>query len=103
MHFYIVETENIFIDSQDFSNGKDFRIKQCTVINQQNFVTAHHEMGHIQYYILYKDQPLTFRQGANPGFHEAVGDVMALSVANPNHLKKVYRIDKFYAFYYFLI
>lgn len=46
-------------------------------------------MGHIQYYIQYKDQPLTFRQGANPGFHEAVGDVMVLSVSNPNHLKKV--------------
>lgn len=46
-------------------------------------------MGHIQYYILYKNQPLPFRSGANPGFHEAVGDTMALSTSNPTHLKKV--------------
>lgn len=71
-------------------DGKDFRIKECTSVNQKHFVTAHHEMGHIQYYILYKNQPLVFRDGANPGFHEAVGDVMALSVSTPNHLKKVY-------------
>lgn len=70
-------------------DGKDFRIKQCTEVNQQNFITAHHEMGHIQYYILYKDQPMLFREGANPGFHEAVGDLVALSVSNPTHLKKV--------------
>lgn len=71
------------------SDGHDFRIKQCATVNQRNFVTAHHEMGHIQYQILYKDQPLPFRDGANPGFHEAVGDTMALSVSNPTHLKKV--------------
>lgn len=52
-------------------------------------------MGHIQYYILYKDQPLPFRQGANPGFHEAIGDTIALSVSNPTHLKKVRYIQTF--------
>lgn len=74
---------------QDFCDGKDFRIKQCTSVDHKNFITAHHEMGHIQYYILYKDQPLPFRTGANPGFHEAVGDTIALSTSNPTHLKKV--------------
>lgn len=73
----------------DFCNGRDFRIKQCTSINQRYFETIHHEMGHIQYYIQYKDQPITFRSGANPGFHEAVGDLMALSVTTPKHLKKI--------------
>lgn len=73
----------------DFCDGKDFRIKQCTTVNQRNFVTIHHEMGHIQYYILYKDQPAIFRRGANPGFHEAVGDLIALSVSTPGHLRKV--------------
>lgn len=48
--------------------------------------------GHIQYYILYKDQPLLFRSGANPGFHEAIGDVIALSASTPTHLKKVKHI-----------
>lgn len=73
----------------DFCDGKDFRIKQCTSVDHRNFITIHHEMGHIQYYIQYKDQPITFRTGANPGFHEAVGDLMALSVATPQHLQKV--------------
>lgn len=84
----------MLINFQDFYDGKDFRIKMCTTVNQENFITVHHEMGHIQYFILYKDQPLLFRDGANPGFHEAVGDLMALSVSNPNHLKKVMFIHR---------
>lgn len=47
---------------------------------------AHHEMGHIQYFMQYKDLPMAFREGANPGFHEAIGDVLALSVSTPKHL-----------------
>ncbi|KAG5670746.1 hypothetical protein PVAND_000987 [Polypedilum vanderplanki] len=73
----------------DFCDGKDFRIKMCTSINQEDFITVHHEMGHINYFILYKDQPLVLRTGANPGFHEAVGDLIALSVSTPKHLEKV--------------
>ncbi|XP_075971289.1 angiotensin-converting enzyme-like isoform X2 [Anticarsia gemmatalis] len=71
----------------DFFDGEDFRIKQCTTITDAFFKTTHHEMGHIQYYLQYKDQPVIYRAGANPGFHEAVGDVIALSVATPKHLK----------------
>ena len=73
------------------SDGKtgDFRIKQCTKKTQSNFVTLHHEMGHIEYYQLYAHQPIVFRAGANPGFHEAVGDTIALSVSTPEHLNKV--------------
>ncbi|EDL34253.1 angiotensin I converting enzyme (peptidyl-dipeptidase A) 1, isoform CRA_a [Mus musculus] len=70
----------------DFYNGKDFRIKQCTSVNMEDLVIAHHEMGHIQYFMQYKDLPVTFREGANPGFHEAIGDIMALSVSTPKHL-----------------
>ncbi|EDM06349.1 angiotensin I converting enzyme (peptidyl-dipeptidase A) 1, isoform CRA_b [Rattus norvegicus] len=70
----------------DFYNGKDFRIKQCTSVNMEELVIAHHEMGHIQYFMQYKDLPVTFREGANPGFHEAIGDVLALSVSTPKHL-----------------
>lgn len=73
----------------DFCNGTDFRIKMCTNINMEDFITIHHEMGHIQYYIQYSDLPLALREGANPAFHEAVGDTMALSVATPQHLLKV--------------
>ena len=44
-----------------------FRIKQCTRKTAEDFVTVHHEMGHIQYYLQFKDQPYSFRGGANPG------------------------------------
>nr|XP_020043995.1 angiotensin-converting enzyme isoform X2 [Castor canadensis] len=70
----------------DFYNGKDFRIKQCTTVNMEELVVVHHEMGHIQYFMQYKDLPVAFREGANPGFHEAIGDVLALSVSTPKHL-----------------
>lgn len=63
----------------------------CTNINNEDFLTIHHEMGHIQYYIQYKELPVMLRTGANPGFHEAVGDAIALSVATPQHLQKVKR------------
>ncbi|XP_071941340.1 angiotensin-converting enzyme-like [Antedon mediterranea] len=78
----------------DFSNQIDFRIKQCTDITMDDFITIHHEMGHIEYDLQYKNQPLVFRGGANPGFHEAVGDVLALSVATPKHLKAVGLLDE---------
>lgn len=73
----------------DFCNGQDFRIKQCTDVTMDDLITVHHEMGHIQYFLQYKDLHQIFREGANPGFHEAVGDVLALSVATPKHLKKI--------------
>ncbi|XP_059056708.1 angiotensin-converting enzyme-like isoform X1 [Achroia grisella] len=73
----------------DFYDGQDFRIKQCTTVDYEYFQTTHHEMGHIQYFLQYKDQPVVFRDGANPGFHEAVGDTIALSVSSPKHLRRV--------------
>ncbi|CAG2062078.1 unnamed protein product [Timema podura] len=79
----------------DFCDGADFRIKMCTKINMEDFVTIHHEMGHIQYYIQYKDQPDTLRSGANPGFHEAIGDTIALSVATPQHLEKIGLLENY--------
>lgn len=66
-----------------------YRIKQCTAVTMEQLFTVHHEMGHVQYYLQYKDQPVSFRSGANPGFHEAIGDVMSLSVSTPSHLKKI--------------
>jgi len=51
----------------DFCDRQDFRIKMCTQVRQEDFQTIHHEMGHIQYYIQYKDQPYALRSGASPG------------------------------------
>ncbi|XP_070846561.1 angiotensin-converting enzyme [Chaetodon trifascialis] len=78
----------------DFYNRKDFRIKQCTVVTMDDLITVHHEMGHVQYFLQYKDQPVSFRDGANPGFHEAIGDVLALSVSTPKHLHSIGLLDK---------
>ncbi|XP_058460866.1 angiotensin-converting enzyme-like isoform X2 [Malaya genurostris] len=79
----------------DFCDRQDFRIKMCTRMNMEDFVTIHHEMGHINYYILYKDQPVALRAGANPGFHEAVGDTIALSVATPKHFNKIGLLEEY--------
>lgn len=73
----------------DFCDGEDFRVKMCTKVNMEDFITVHHEMGHIMYYLMYRDLPLTLRGGANPGFHEAVGDTIALSMSTPKHLQEV--------------
>nr|QHO60759.1 salivary 71kDa-like protein [Sergentomyia schwetzi] len=73
----------------DFYQNDDVRIKQCTRVTMDQFFTVHHELGHIQYYLQYHHQPSVYREGANPGFHEAVGDVLSLSVSSPKHLEKV--------------
>ena len=58
----------------DFYNGEDFRIRMCTRdYNFEDFATIFHEMGHIQYFMQYAHQPQVYRDGANNGFHEAIG------------------------------
>nr|CAD7586994.1 unnamed protein product [Timema genevievae] len=80
---------NCHSSAWDFMDRKDFRILQCSDVSLRSFLTAHHEMGHIENFVLYKDQPPTYREGANPGFDEAIGDVITLSVMTPKHLKKI--------------
>lgn len=57
-------------DAEDFYNGKDYGIVMCTKVGMEDFVTIHHEMGHIQYFMAYSVQPIKFRDGANPGLFE---------------------------------
>ena len=73
----------------DMCDGKDFRIKMCTEINMEDLRVIHHELGHVFYFIAYKDQPHVFREGANPGLHEAIGDAITLSFSTPQHLKAI--------------
>ena len=61
----------------------------CTKVNMDDFLTAHHEMGHNQYQMAYRKRPYLLRDGANEGFHEAVGEIMSLSAATPEHLKNL--------------
>lgn len=72
----------------NLDNKEDIRIKMCTNVDAADFVTIHHELGHNYYQRAYKDQPLIFRDGANDGFHEAIGDFVALSVT-PEYLQQI--------------
>ncbi len=66
----------------------DLRIKMCIDITGEDFTTIHHELGHNFYQRAYNTQPYLFRDSANDGFHEAVGDTIALSVT-PEYLAKI--------------
>ena len=61
----------------------------CTRLTHYDYMTVHHEIGHIYNYLFYKDKPFIFRQSANPAFTEALGDALALSAMTPTHLKKM--------------
>lgn len=76
----------------DLDNGNDPRIKQCVEITEEQFGTLHHELGHIYYYLMYKDLPPIFKGGAHDGFHEAIGDTIQLSMT-PAYLKAKGLID----------
>nr|QGW57578.1 angiotensin converting enzyme [Ophraella communa] len=78
----------------DFCNRRDFRIKMCTNVNMKDLITAHHEMAHIYYFTSYKNQPKVFRDGANPAFHEAIGEAIGLSVGTPKHLQALGLVQK---------
>jgi peptidyl-dipeptidase A len=71
----------------------DLRIKMCIEINDEDFATIHHELGHNYYYRAYGHLPLLFQDGANDGFHEGVGDTLALSIT-PEYLVQLELLDK---------
>ena len=70
----------------DVDNVDDLRVKMCIEVSADYFTTVHHELGHNFYQRAYNKQPALFRDGANDGFHEAIGDAIALSIT-PSYLK----------------
>jgi len=72
----------------DVDNKEDLRLKMCIQIRAEDFVTVHHELGHNVYQRAYNKQPFLFQNGANDGFHEAIGDTIALSLT-PAYLQQV--------------
>jgi peptidyl-dipeptidase A len=74
--------------SWDVDFDLDVRLKLCIHDTTDDFVTVHHELGHTYYFLAYRKQPFLFRAGANDGFHEAIGDAIALSIT-PEYLKKI--------------
>ena len=77
----------------DIDFEKDVRLKMCVQISEEDFTTVHHELGHNYYQMAYSTKPFLFRDSANDGFHEAIGDTIALSVT-PTYLKQLGLIDK---------
>ncbi|RYD43718.1 MAG: peptidase M2 family protein, partial [Sphingomonadales bacterium] len=77
----------------DVDNKDDIRIKMCIKVNADDFTTIHHELGHNYYQRAYNKQPYLYLNGANDGFHEAIGDFVALSIT-PQYLVDIGLLDK---------
>jgi peptidyl-dipeptidase A len=76
------------IDEKD-----DLRIKMCINVNEEDFRTIHHELGHNYYQRAYKQESYLYRTSANDGFHEAIGDTLSLSIT-PRYLVQIGLLDK---------
>jgi peptidyl-dipeptidase A len=72
----------------DVTSEGDLRIKMCIRPVEEDLVTIHHELGHIYYYNYYHNLPILYQDGAHDGFHEAIGDAIALSIT-PGYLKRM--------------
>jgi peptidyl-dipeptidase A len=77
----------------DVDNDNDLRIKMCIDTTEEDFITIHHELGHNIYQRAYNRKSMLFRDSANDGFHEAVGDTIALSIT-PEYLVKIGFLQK---------
>lgn len=77
----------------DIDNKDDIRIKMCIKVNADDFTTIHHELGHNYYQRAYNEQDTLHLDGANDGFHEAIGDMIALSIT-PDYLVEIGLLDK---------
>ena len=76
----------------DVTFANDLRIKMCIKIDEEDLITVHHELGHDYYFMNYYTKPVLFQQGANDGFHEAIGDALTLSIT-PEYLKSLKLLD----------
>ncbi|MGX7895583.1 M2 family metallopeptidase [Tsuneonella sp. HG222] len=77
----------------NLDNVDDLRIKMCIKKNTTDFVTIHHELGHNYYQRAYNKQDYLHLDGANDGFHEAIGDAVALSIT-PEYLVQIGLLDR---------
>src|SRR5579871_884396 len=78
----------------DVDQKEDLRLKACLTVTADDFYTVHHELGHNMYQRAYAGQSFLFRDGANDGFHEAIGDFAALNAMTPAYLKQLGLIDQ---------
>jgi peptidyl-dipeptidase A len=85
---------NCHASAWDVDDRSDLRVKACFKVNAEDFSVAHHELGHNFYQRAYQDQPLLFKDGANDGFHEAIGDFAALFALSPGYLQQIGLVDQ---------
>ncbi len=85
----------------DVTFNDDLRIKMCIhqPATEEDLTTIHHELGHDYYFHAYYKLPVLYQQGANDGFHEAIGDALTLAMTPAYYqklglLKEVPRDDK---------
>ncbi len=71
--------------------GHDVRSLMSVEPNAEWFGTAHHELGHIYYYLSYTtpEVPPLLREGANRAFHEAIGSLIGMAANMPSYLRQV--------------
>lgn len=72
----------------DVTMNDDLRVKMCLKPSEEDLITIHHELGHNYYFHGYNKLPPLYQQGANDGFHEAIGDAITLSIT-PSYLKSL--------------
>ncbi len=77
----------------DLDYVADLRIKMCIDVTGEDFRTIHHELGHNFYQRAYNRQSPLQRASAHDGFHEGVGDTIALSIT-PEYLLRVGLLDQ---------
>jgi len=78
----------------------------CTSITSRDFYVVHHEMGHIQHYLQYKNLPFWFRRSPHGAFSEGIGDAIALATMSPTHLKRIGLLENYASskgYYYYKI
>ncbi|WP_295364416.1 M2 family metallopeptidase [Arenimonas sp.] len=75
------------------ADASEVRMKMCIKPTEEELFTIYHELGHIYYYLAYKDQAPVFQTGAHDGFHEAIGDTIELSMT-PEYLASIGLVDK---------
>ncbi|CAF1133884.1 unnamed protein product [Adineta ricciae] len=79
----------------DLYKYDDVRIRMCTSITSRDFYIVHHEMGHIQHYLQYHQQPFWFRRSPHGAFSEGIGDAIALATMSPAHLKRIGLLENY--------
>nr|XP_012232034.1 PREDICTED: angiotensin-converting enzyme-like [Linepithema humile] len=67
----------------------DFRMFACLETKPQDFDVIYHEMGHVQYYMAYQNQPSFFKNGINSAFHESIGDAVSYGAASLRHMQRL--------------